>query len=1368
AEQLALFPEALRPWICRISGRHVYFSRDLFPLPSGERYQPQQLEKAGLRLAKLLAHLPPFYAHFGGAGDLLLLLASFYDQTPKSVLFSHPNSIGATQALLEGFPELSQIYFLPQHTEPFFHIILRYAVYELKNCLGAGTTPKDGYDVEWKAGLNIEKKYGIKKSPQWAARFRQNKGSRKVAVAPKGSLSGMVGTKRNIIDPGIWTAVIEHIQDRGFEPVIFGVASEAIEYPALPGCVDARTETFFGQMQSIGRCAGLVGADSWAKSFTALAQIPTVVFEPLKGADLAGWKDASDWVFIEPWQSIKMVNSLDSFRRAFDVRIAHIPDPAGERISKPNITWEGSFLDYASLSHINRELTDRLATTFCVSRVGSRTMPATARSDSNLARCSKQLVEKAPANSTVTVRHQWPPNWSKPASGLLVVIQPWEYGALPKDWISASATVDEFWVPSPLVRDMYLDSGIEPQKVRVVPNGVDTNKYRPGIKPMALETKKKFKFLFVGGTIFRKGPDILLEAFVRAFSAKDDVCLVIKDFGGDSCYQGQTAEEVIRKLKLKPGTPEILHLTKNFSAEEMPSLYAACDCLVLPYRGEGFGMPVLEAMSCGLPVIVTDGGATDSFVTREAGWRIPSDRKLLGDHVGNIPLAKNGWLREPLKEELAAIFKTAANNPAECRRRGAIGREIAVKRFDWNDIAASVAHRLKELAEMTPVPPTSIPPAKEITAQERSTKIPEVVQVGQLKEARQLVAQKQFEAAWSAVTAVLALRPFHPEAFLLLAKIALKAGDASSARKCAQFANGLAPSFSDAKQFLEQPLQGGITPNWLKLPVQIQKDQATKLSVCLIVKDEEKFLRQCLQSIRNLANQIVVVDTGSTDRTVEIAREFGAEVYSFIWSDDFAAARNEALKHATGDWVLMLDADEELPVTQHAKLLEDIENSDVIGYRLPLVDIGKEAEGRSHVPRLYRNAPGLYYTGRIHEQIFGSLLLVSEGWGIGLALGTAEILHHGYTRESVRDRNKVERNLNLLKLAISENDRDVNLIMNLGLELVRSGDLTGGLVQYREAFEMMSVQPTAQVVPELREVLLTQLTSHLYKIGAQDEVVRTLTSPLAKRGGLTASLHLALGLAAFELKDYQMSADQMRQCLDTRNAPALSPINVEIHGAAPWHCLALSLARLKDAAGAEKAFRAAASTPGAQEIVKLDYARFLAQENRPVEALEKLNELIAINSKLASAWSTGGEIALSRTEFAEFACDWTGEAIRALPEDTTILTQRAEALTLYCKAAEAAKVWQRLGTLQPGPRQQAALTLCELVANSAVHGLKSNIDELSVSRSFIEWYQKLIRVQANSMVGGVNGRLKSLAHVLPTAGRILEEALAESSKSFSA
>ena len=112
--------------------------------------------------------------------------------------------------------------------------------------------------------------------------------------------------------------------------------------------------------------------------------------------------------------------------------------------------------------------------------------------------------------------------------------------------------------------------------------------------------------------------------------------------------------------------------------------------------------------------------------------------------------------------------------------------------------------------------------------------------------------------------------------------------------------------------------------------------------------------------MRGFASQIVVVDTGSTDRTVEIAREFGAEIYSFAWCDDFAAARNAALEHATGDWILMLDADEELPAAQHAKLLADMKNADAIAFRLPLVNAGQENEGRSFVPRLFRNAPGRF------------------------------------------------------------------------------------------------------------------------------------------------------------------------------------------------------------------------------------------------------------------------------------------------------------------------------------------------------------------------------------------------------------------------
>ena len=1373
AEQLAREPKALCPWITRIDGRHVYLSEELFPRPAGLRYASDELQAAGKRLAALLAELPPFHAHFGGAGDALLLLASFYDARPDGIIFCHPNGVGAARALFDAFPKLSKIYFLPQHAEPFFHIVLRYAVHQLKNCLGAGTTPKDGYEDEWKAGLDLGKKYRVSQSPDWAAEMRQNENSRRVAVAPQGSQTGMVGSKRNIIRPGLWPQVIAHILERGFEPVILGLPTEAKDYPALPGCTDARGESFPGQMKLIGHCAGLVGADSWAKTFSALAEIPTLVFEPVKGADLAAWKDPSDWVFIEPWPGIKMIRSLEEFRRAFDERIAKVSGAVEEKFYRPVIAWEGSFLDYGSLSHINRELTARLPDVACV---GSTVLPGRAKNDSEMKRCAKKILSTAPENVAVTVRHQWPPDWSRPASGSLVVIQPWEFGALPKTWVEQAANVDEFWVPSPLVRHMYLDSGIAPEKVRVVPNGVDTAKFRPGVKPLKLATKKKFKFLFVGGTIFRKGPDVLLEAFSQSFNANDDVCLVIKDFGGDSFYQGQTAEAAIRAIQQKPNAPEILYLMEEFSSEQMPSLYAACDCLVLPYRGEGFGMPVLEAMSCGLPVIVTAGGATESFVPAEAGWKIPSHGIRLGDHVGEIALVKNGWMLEPSKPHLGAILKFSAAHPDECRRRGACGRGVVEKRFDWGDIAATVAHRLQELAERALTmalqsgapstvsarsPQTSRHAETVLGAPAKAIALPAVAKIGRLDEARELSAQKNFSAAWNAALAAVAQRPFHPEGLLLLAEIALAAGDAGSTRLCAQRARDFAPGLKAAKQLLNQKSNGDETPDWLQPSSILHPPSSPRLTVCLIAKNEEKFLAQCLQSVRGLASQLVVVDTGSTDRTVEIAREFGAEIHAFKWCDDFAAARNAALEHAIGDWVLMLDADEELPPAQHAQLLADMKNSEAIAFRLPLVNCGQEKEGRSFVPRLFRNAPGIFFHGRIHEQVFPSLLPMCKSWGLKTAFGTAEILHHGYTKELVRDRNKVERNLKLLRQALAENPADANLVMNLGLELVRSDDLQSGIVKYREAFALMSAQPAGDVVPELREALLTQFTSQLYKVRGHEEVTRVLTSPLARNGGLTASLHLALGLSLFELKKFSDAAEQMRLCLEKKHQPALTPVNVDIFTAAPLHCLALCAVRTGDASGAEKFFNEAITADGRVNEARLDFSKFLAEQGRAVEGLNHLHAAITADPKFLPAWKFGGQLALAQNEFLEFALDWTGEAVRQLPDDVMLQSQRAEALLLAGRTAEAVGRWLAVWEKDRLPRSLAALILCSAVESQPLPVPGASAEEEQASRAFVGWYQRLLGAGAMKTVRAVNDRLPMLSVPLPTAEKILRAALAE-------
>ena len=645
--------------------------------------------------------------------------------------------------------------------------------------------------------------------------------------------------------------------------------------------------------------------------------------------------------------------------------------------------------------------------------------------------------------------------------------------------------------------------------------------------------------------------------------------------------------------------------------------------------------------------------------------------------------------------------------------------------------------------------------------------LPPVAKIGNLKAARELLAHKKLDEAWKSALAAINARPFHPEAFLLLAEIALAAGDAPSARQCAERARDLAPGWKAPKQFVQKPLKGNTKPEWLKLPSHLTPGtphSAPRLTICLIAKDEKKFLGQCLKSIRGLAQQIIVVDTGSTDRTVEIAKEHGAEVHSFAWCDDFSAARNAALEHATGDWILMLDADEELPADQHAMLLADLKNSKAIACRLPLANVGQN-DGQSFVPRLFRNAPGVYFYGRIHEQVFPSLVALGNNWGLGTALGTAQILHHGYTQEMVQDRNKIERNLKLLRQAIAENPSDANLAMNFGLELVRSGDLTGGIEKYREAIRLMSAQKPGDVVPELREVLLTQFTSHLYKICEHDEVVRTLGSPLAKNGGLTASLHFALGLSNFELKNYREAAELMRHCLAKRNQTALSPINTDIHTCAPNHCLALSLANLGDHAGAEKAFQAALAEQGRVEDVKLDYAKFLATQNRQLDALHTLNEVIAKNSRNAAAWKLGGEIALSQPDFLEFARDWTGEAMQHLAEDIAITAQRAEVLLLSGDTASAHELWERIYSTEPQPRALAALILCEAIEAQTTHAPDEGAQETQTSQAFIAWYQKLLATKAHTVVGRLNDQTEKLSRALPTAAGIIEKALYEAGNS---
>jgi glycosyltransferase involved in cell wall biosynthesis len=195
-------------------------------------------------------------------------------------------------------------------------------------------------------------------------------------------------------------------------------------------------------------------------------------------------------------------------------------------------------------------------------------------------------------------------------------------------------------------------------------------------------------------------------------------------------------------------------------------------------------------------------------------------------------------------------------------------------------------------------------------------------------------------------------------------------------------------------------------------------DKATlpTISVCIIAKNEEKDLPRLLNIIHDIVDEIIVVDTGSTDRTKEIALSYGAKVYDFPWIDDFSAARNESLRHATKDYILWLDADDTIEKQDIAKLKFHIKNNMGTAAFIHLSDRRPNAEYVSLQLRVFPNHLGLKFAGRVHEQIS----LDIEEKGIKYSTCPINVIHLGYNSlESINK--KLSRNINILLEEIKDN-----------------------------------------------------------------------------------------------------------------------------------------------------------------------------------------------------------------------------------------------------------------------------------------------------------------------------------------------------------
>lgn len=231
-----------------------------------------------------------------------------------------------------------------------------------------------------------------------------------------------------------------------------------------------------------------------------------------------------------------------------------------------------------------------------------------------------------------------------------------------------------------------------------------------------------------------------------------------------------------------------------------------------------------------------------------------------------------------------------------------------------------------------------------------------------------------------------------------------------------------APQFS-----LEADPEGGL----------LLRRKKIRLSLCMIVRDNEHTIRAALEGIRPWVDEMIVVDTGSLDRTPEICRELGARVYRFPWCDDFSAARNESLKHAVGEWIFWMDSDD--TISEHCgrklrELADGVHDPQVLGYILQVHCPGPPDEGPpdctvvDHV-KLIRNRPDLRFEGRIHEQLLPAIRRAAGevGWT------DLYVVHSGSDHSLAGRQQKLERDLRILLQELRERPKHPFVLFNLGM-----------------------------------------------------------------------------------------------------------------------------------------------------------------------------------------------------------------------------------------------------------------------------------------------------------------------------------------------
>lgn len=264
-----------------------------------------------------------------------------------------------------------------------------------------------------------------------------------------------------------------------------------------------------------------------------------------------------------------------------------------------------------------------------------------------------------------------------------------EVDGFPAEWVRQANRMDEIWVPTAFNRDGFVSSGVT-RPIHTVPLGVNPHYFHPGMRGFP-NPLGEFVFLSVFEWGERKSPETLLRVFNDEFSADEPVRLLCKVVNRDPSL---SLRHEIRRLGLRESGGKISYLFNlEFPHYQLGALYRSADCFVAPSRGEGWNMPLMEAMACGLPSIATDWGAHTEFLSDEIAYPLRIRKTVPA--IAKCPYYKGFSWADPDPEHLRFLLREVFENQEEAARRGRAAAEEVARKWTWDRTARRIAERLE-------------------------------------------------------------------------------------------------------------------------------------------------------------------------------------------------------------------------------------------------------------------------------------------------------------------------------------------------------------------------------------------------------------------------------------------------------------------------------------------------------------------------------------------------------------------------------------------------------------------------------------------------------------------------------------------------